>query len=110
MMLLAILVILYRSAHRNNSNYFSLLVAIYLYSAKAKVDIITLLNYLGFSVLYKVLLKRLRNIMLFRTAFIKQQTINCKLVGIWDNFEYQENIADKRIGNIIKFRSMIMAL
>lgn len=81
MKLLAILVILCRSAHRNNSNYFPLLVAIYLYSAGAKVDAITLLNYLGLSVLYNVLLKRLRNIMSSSAAFIKQQATNCKLVG-----------------------------
>lgn len=88
MKLLAIFVILCRSAHRNNSNYFPLLVAIYLYSAEAKVDAITLLNHLGLSVSYNILLKRLRNIMLSSATFIKQQATNCKLVGTWDNFEY----------------------
>ena len=40
-------VILCISAHHNNSNNFTLLVAIYIYSAGAKVDAITLLNHLG---------------------------------------------------------------
>ena len=71
MKLLAILVILCRSAHRNNSNYFPLLVVIYLYSAGAKVDAITLLNHLGLSVSYNILLKRLRSIMSSSAAFIK---------------------------------------
>ena len=110
MKLLAILVILCRSAHRNNSNYFPLLVAIYLYSAGAKVDAITLLNHLGLSVSYNVLLKRLRSIMSSSAAFIKQQATNCKLVGTWDNFEYRENVAGERIGDIVKFRSVTMAL
>ena len=29
---------------------------------------------------------------------------------MWDNFKYQENVAGKKIGDIIKFRSVIMAL
>ena len=110
MKLLAIFVIFCRSAHRNNSNYFPLLVVIYLPSARAKVDAITLLNHLGLSVSYNVLLKRLRNIILSSTAFIKQQAANCKLIGTWDKFEYQENVADERIGNTVKFRSVTMAL
>lgn len=81
MKLLAILVILYRSAHWNNSNYFPLPVAIYLYLAGVKVDAITLLNCLGLSILYYVLLKRLRSIILARATFIKQQVTHCKLVG-----------------------------
>lgn len=110
MKLLAILVILCRSAHWNNSNYFPLLVAIYLYSTRAKVDAITLLNHLGLSVSYNVLLKRLRSIMSSSAAFIKQQATNCKLVGTCNNFEYRENVAGERIGDIVKFRSMTMAL
>lgn len=59
MKVIAVLVILCRSAHRNNSNYFLLLVALYLYSAGAKVDAITLLNHLGLSVSYPVLQTKL---------------------------------------------------
>ena len=110
MKLLAILVILCRSAHRNNSNYFPLLVSIYLYSAGAKVDAITFLNHLGLSVSYNVLLKKLRNITSSSAAFIKEQASNCKLVGTWDNFEYRENVSGERIGDIVKFRSITMAL
>lgn len=55
MKIVAILVILCRSAHRNNSNYIPLLIAMYMYSAGARVDAITLLNHLGFSVSYDVL-------------------------------------------------------
>ncbi len=110
MKLLAILVILCRLDHRKNSNYFLLLVAIYFYLAGAKIDAITLLNHLGLLVSYNMLLKRLRSITLARAAFIKQQATNCKLVGTQNNFKYQENIAGERIGNIIKFRSVTMAL
>lgn len=56
--LVAILVILCRSADRNNSNYVPLLIALYLYSAGARVDAITLLNHLGLSVSYDVLQKK----------------------------------------------------
>ena len=59
MKLLAVLIIMCRSAHRNNSNYITLLVAMYLYSAGVKVDAITLLNHLGLSVLYNSLLRKL---------------------------------------------------
>lgn len=47
MKLVAILVILCHSAHRNNSNYILLLIVLYLYSAVVWVDIIMLLNNLG---------------------------------------------------------------
>ncbi len=108
--LLTILVIICRSAYRNNSNYISLLMTMYIYSAGAKVDAITLLNRLGFSVLYNVLLKKLRCITTSSAAFIKEQASNCKLVSTWDNFEYQKNVVEERIGDIIKFRSVLMAL
>ncbi len=78
---LAILVILYRSVHQNNSNYFSLLISIYVYSAKAKIDTKTLLNYLDLSILYNLLLKKLRNITYLSSAFIKEQALNYKFVG-----------------------------
>lgn len=110
MKLVAILVILCRSAHRNNSNYVPLLVAMYLYSAGARVDAITLLNHLGISVLYNVLLRKLRSITASSSAFIKAQASNRKLIGTWDNFEYRENIAGERIDDTVKFRSVTMAL
>ena len=72
MKLLAILVIIYRSAHQNNSNYVLFLVAMYIYSANAKVDAITLLNRFGLSVLYNVLLRKLRGITTSSAAFIKE--------------------------------------
>lgn len=71
MKLLAVLVIMCKSAHRNNSNYIPLLVAMYLYSAGAKVDAITLLNYLGLSVSYNSLIRKLRDIKAHSAVFIK---------------------------------------
>lgn len=53
--IVSVLVILCRSAHRNNSNYIPLLIALYLYSAGARVDTITLLNHLGLLISYNVL-------------------------------------------------------
>lgn len=50
MKIVAILVILCHSAHRNKSNYIPLLIALYLYSAGARVDAINLLNHFGLSV------------------------------------------------------------
>ena len=72
MKLLAVLVIMCRSAHQNNNNYIALLVAMYLYSTRAKVDAITLLNHLGLSVSYNSLLRKLRDIKAHSAAFIKQ--------------------------------------
>ena len=110
MKLLVILVILCRWAHWNNNNYFSFLIAIYLYSTGAKVDAITLLNYLGLSVSYNVLLKRLKTIMSSSNTFIKQQPTNYKFVETWDNFKYGKKVAIERIDNIVKFKSMTMVL
>lgn len=56
--IIAILVILCGSAHRNNSNYLPLLIALYVYSAGARVNAITLLNHLGPPVSYDVLQKK----------------------------------------------------
>lgn len=88
MKLVRILVILCQSAHQNNSNYLPLLVALYMYSAGARVDAITLLNHLSLSVLYPVLIKKLCDISTQSRRWIKQQATNCQLVGTWDNFEY----------------------
>lgn len=82
----------------------------YMYSAGAKVDAITFLNRLGLSVSYNVLLRKLKGIISSSAAFIKEQASNYKLVGMWDNFEYQENVAGERISDIVKFRSVTMAL
>ena len=43
-------------------------------------------------------------------TFIKKQASNNRLVGIWDNFEYGENVASKKIGDIVKFKSLTMVL
>lgn len=110
MKIVAVLVILCRSAHRNNSNYFPLLIALYMYSADAKIDAITLLNHLGLSVSYKVLQSKLREITLANKKWIKQQANNRQLVGTWDNFEYRENVHGERVGDTVKFRSITMAL
>lgn len=72
MKLVAIFVILCILAHQNNSNYISLLIAMYLYSAGACIDIITLLNHLGLLVTYNVLLRKLRNITTSSATFIKK--------------------------------------
>ena len=110
MKMVAILAILCRSAHRNNSNYIPLLVAIYMYSAGARVDAITLLNHLGLSVSYDVLQRQLRHITDFSRSWIKSQSSNRRLVGSWDNFEFHENVHGERTGDTVKFRSVTMAL
>ena len=110
MKIVAILVILCRSTHQNNSNYIPFLIALYLYSAGARVDAITLLNHLGLSVSYDVLQRKLKDITTSSIAWIKAQGSNCKLVGTWDNFEFRENVYGKRVGDIVKFRSVTMAL
>lgn len=43
-------------------------------------------------------------------SWIKKQGNNCKLIGSWDNFEFRENVQGKRVGDIVKFRSVTMAL
>ena len=110
MKLIAILVILCRTAHRNNSNFFPLLIALYFYSSGARVDAITLLNHLGLSVSYNVLQKKLHSITSSSKKWIKQQATNPRLVGSWDNFEYRENVHGERVGDTVKFRSITMAL
>ena len=110
MKFLTILVVMCRLTYQNNSNYILLHIAMYLYSAGAKVDAITLLNHLGFSVSYNSLLQKLRDIKAHSTTFIKKQANNCKLVGFWDNFEYRKNVVNERIGDIVKFRSVTMTL
>lgn len=51
-----------------------------LYFAGIIADAITLLNFLGVSILYNVFLKKLRNIKALRAEFICEQSFNCKLV------------------------------
>lgn len=110
MKIVAILVIFCRSAHWNNSNYVPLLIALYMYSARARVDAITLLNHLGLSVSYDILQKKLYNLTKSTTMWIKRQGSNCKLVGSWDNFEFWKNVHGKRTGNTVKFQSITIAL
>lgn len=42
--------------------------------------------------------------------WIKEQATNHKFVGIWDNFEDCENVYGECIGDMVKFRSVTMAL
>lgn len=42
-----VLFILYRLAYQNNSNYFPLLIILYLYFTRTRIDAITLLNHLS---------------------------------------------------------------
>lgn len=109
MKVVAVLSILCRSAHRNNNNYLSLFIALYLYSAGAKVDAIILLNHLGISVSYNVLQKKLKEIISLSMILIKKQSTNCKLVGSWDNLEYRENVHSKQVEDTVKFKSVTMA-
>ena len=81
-----------------------------MYSAGARVDAITLLNHLGILVLYNLLQKTLQSLSMSSMDLIKQQSLNCKLVGTWDNFEYCENVHGKRVGNTVKFCLITMAL
>lgn len=53
-----IFVIFYHSTHWNNSKYIPLLIAIYMYLARAQVDIIIFLNYFSLSLFYDVLQKK----------------------------------------------------
>lgn len=103
MKLVGIFIILCRSAYWNNNNYVSLMITLYLYSAGARINTITLLNHFGLSVSYDVLQKSLKNITSASKALIKQQSTNRRLVGTWDNFEYRENVHRERIGDVVKF-------
>ena len=55
MKLVAFLVIFCQSAQQNNSNYIPLLIALYFYFSRARVDAITFLNHFGLSVSYDML-------------------------------------------------------
>ena len=70
--LLAIFVIIYKSNYHNSSNYVPLLIAIYIYSISSKFDIITFLNHFGLSILYNMLLKKLRSITISSAIFINK--------------------------------------
>lgn len=88
----AILVILCRFARRNNSNYLPLLIALYVYSAGARVDAITLFNHLGPSVSYDVLQKKkkLRNITSTSTQWTRKERMHTQVVVEWkkDKFHF----------------------
>lgn len=62
MKVVAVLLILSRSAYCNKSNYFPLFIAFYLYCAGVRIDAITFLNHFSISVLYDVLQKKLKKI------------------------------------------------
>lgn len=81
MKLVAILVIICKSTHRNNSNYIPLFIAMYLYSAGARVDTITLFNHLRISILYNILMRKLRSITTSSVVFIKERASNNRLIG-----------------------------
>lgn len=55
MKIVAVLVIFCCSTHQNKSNSIPLLIAMYIYSAKVRVNTITFFNHFGFSVSYDVL-------------------------------------------------------
>lgn len=40
----------------------------------------------------------------------RQQAKNCQLIESWDNFKLRENVHGERVGDIVKFRSITMAL
>lgn len=63
MKIVIIPVIFYCSTHWNNSNYVPLLLALYIYSAGARVNAITLLNHFGLLVSYNVLQRKFKDIM-----------------------------------------------
>ena len=85
-------------------------MALYIYFAKAKVNAITLLNHLGLFVSYKVLLEKFRDITSASKLYIKKQANNAQLIGTWDNFEFRKNVEGERVGDVIKFRSIIIVL
>lgn len=62
MKLVAIFVISYRLLHQNNINYLLLIIKLYLYFARIRVNTLILLNHLRLLVLYNILQKNLRNI------------------------------------------------
>lgn len=70
--LVTILVIVYKSAYLNNSNYIPLLIKMYLYSAGTQIDAITLLDHLGISVLSTVFMKKSRDITTSSIVFMKE--------------------------------------
>lgn len=110
MKIVAILVILCSSAHRNNSNYIPLLIALYLYPDGARVDAVTLLNHLGIPVPYDVFQKKLPDTTNSAPPWTKAQGPVATLVGSCDNFEFRENVHGERTGDTVKFRSITLAL
>lgn len=101
--LVRVLVIICQSTYQNNSNYVPLIKALYLYSISIRVDAIILSIHFDLSLSYDILQKNLKNITSICKALIKQQSTNCKLVKIWDNFKYCKNVYGKKIRDIVKF-------
>ena len=108
--IVVILTILCRLAYWNNTSYISLTISLYLYSAGACIDAITLLNHLRLSVSYDTLQKKLWKFFHADKQWIKSQQNNKKLVGTWDNFEFRENLTSERVGNRVKFYSITIAV
>lgn len=85
-------------------------MALYIYSAGAKVNAIILLNHLELSISYKVLLKKFSDIILASKLYIKKQANNAQLVGIWDKFKFRKNVQNEHVTDVVKFWSITMAL
>ena len=108
--IVAILTFLYLFTHQNNTNYIPLIIGFYLYSASDCVDAITSPNHLQPSVSYDALQNKHWKLSHFGKQWIKSQQSNKKLVGTWDNFEFQENVTSESVGNKLKFCSITIAL
>lgn len=85
---IAILIILCKLDHWNNSNDISLFIALYLYLTGVKINLIIFFNYISLFVLHNMLLKILHKISKSSVACIKAYTSNCRLIRLWDNFNY----------------------
>lgn len=81
----------------------------YLYPVSAQVNTITLFNNLNLSILYNIFLRILQSIKASSAVFFKKQASNSKLMSTWDNFKYRKNVASRRIRDIVKSRSIIIA-
>lgn len=83
------LIILYRLAYSNNSNYFPVFIAFYLYSTGIEIDVITIFNHFRVIVLQNVFLKKLGEITKSSTIKSKRRhlTIDLLTYGITSNTE-----------------------
>lgn len=72
MKFIVILLIIKRSAYQSKNNSIFFYVPIYLYSANAQVNAITLLNDFCILVIYNFLIKMLKNIITSSIVFMKK--------------------------------------